>query len=528
MENDPTRSPTRDAAARGIPAWRGVRMRRTLAAGDADGAARQVALPAAWEQRAAEALAGLATGEGSVSVSTAAEAWIRPVAERARRAGLQEDRTRDAVGDGLHALLAQRRGTAGETVWQGLATPRPGFALNLPAFHDAEHGFDFAGFAAAARLAATTLTLAVPGASRLAVAMHDLSGLLARLGMPYDSQAARDIAACLAALMQASAGLASAEMATRFGTQAQGRAVPPAPAACVLPGLAEAAQAAQARAAAQPARRHAVTCALAPPDLAAALLGVETGGISPAFSALDDGGALNITARAWLAARGMTAEAALAALLAGKSPFPAAGPQAHAAMHDAVAPYLDEVTARPVANAATAPGTRRELPARRSGYTQKAAVGGHKVFLRTGEYGDGTLGEIFVALHKEGPAFRGLMDNFAVAVSLGLQHGVPLADFVEAFTFTRFGPAGTVEGDAAVGRATSLLDYVFRNLAVNYLNRTDIPEAEDDEAADTLGDGARDRAPLLPGLLPPRLLRPASVGEDGPRPRRRALRLVGK
>jgi ribonucleoside-diphosphate reductase alpha chain len=165
-----------------------------------------------------------------------------------------------------------------------------------------------------------------------------------------------------------------------------------------------------------------------------------------------------------------------------------------------------------------APAHRRELPGRRSGYTQKASVGGHKLFLRTGEYEDGSLGEIFVALHKEGAAFRGLMDNFAHAVSLGLQHGVPLERFVEAFTFTRFGPAGAVEGDPAVHAATSLLDYAFRNLAANYLGRRDIPEAEIEEA-DTVGHGARDQSPLLPLELP---------AEASPRARRRGLRVVSR
>jgi hypothetical protein len=140
------------------------------------------------------------------------------------------------------------------------------------------------------------------------------------------------------------------------------------------------------------------------------------------------------------------------------------------------------------------------------------------VYLRTGEYEDGGLGEIFIALHKEGAAFRGLMDNFAVAVSLGLQHGVPLERFVEAFTFTRFGPSGPVEGDPAVRQATSLLDYVFRNLAGNYLGRHDLPEAEA-EPEDTVGDGARDRSPLLPLELPP---------DAAPRARRKALRLVSR
>ena len=161
---------------------------------------------------------------------------------------------------------------------------------------------------------------------------------------------------------------------------------------------------------------------------------------------------------------------------------------------------------------------RRELPGRRVGYTQKASVGGHKLFVRTGEYEDGALGEIVIALHKEGAAFRGLMDNFALAVSLGLQHGVPLERFVEAFTFTRFGPAGAVEGDPAVHAATSLLDYAFRHLAANYLGRRDIPEAEIEEA-DTVGHGARDQSPLLPLDLP---------AEASPRARRRGLRVVSR
>jgi ribonucleoside-diphosphate reductase alpha chain len=191
----------------------------------------------------------------------------------------------------------------------------------------------------------------------------------------------------------------------------------------------------------------------------------------------------------------------------------------HAAMHDAVAPFVHAMPPRPVALPVKAGAARRrELPGRRSGYTQKASVGGHKLFVRTGEYDDGSLGEVVIALHKEGAAFRGLMDNFALAVSLGLQHGVPLERFVEAFTFTRFGPAGAVEGDPAVRAATSLLDYAFRHLAANYLGRHDIPEAQIEEA-DTVGHGARDESPLLPLDLP---------DEASPRARRRGLRVVGR
>ncbi len=133
---------------------------------------------------------------------------------------------------------------------------------------------------------------------------------------------------------------------------------------------------------------------------------------------------------------------------------------------------------------------RRKLPHRRKGYTQKAVVGGHKVYLRTGEYEDGPLGEIFIDMHKEGAAFRSLMNNFAIAISIGLQYGVPLEEYVEAFTFTRFDPSGIVEGNDTIKMATSILDYIFRELAVSYLGRNDLAHVvPDDLAPDTVGGG---------------------------------------
>ncbi|MBT4464093.1 MAG: vitamin B12-dependent ribonucleotide reductase, partial [Rhodospirillaceae bacterium] len=133
---------------------------------------------------------------------------------------------------------------------------------------------------------------------------------------------------------------------------------------------------------------------------------------------------------------------------------------------------------------------RGRLPHRRKGYTQKAVVGGHKVYLRTGEYEDGRLGEIFIDMHKEGAAFRSLMNNFAIAISIGLQYGVPLEEFVEAFTFTRFDPSGIVEGNDTIKMATSILDYLFRELAVSYLGRNDLAHVEpDDLAPDSIGRG---------------------------------------
>ncbi len=130
---------------------------------------------------------------------------------------------------------------------------------------------------------------------------------------------------------------------------------------------------------------------------------------------------------------------------------------------------------------------RRRLPERRSGYTQKAIVGGHKVYLRTGEYEGGQLGEIFIDMHKEGAAFRSLMNNFAIAISLGLQHGVPLEEFVEAFTFTRFEPNGPVVGHDNIKMATSILDYIFRELAVAYLGRYDLAHVQPSMEMDAMG-----------------------------------------
>ena len=131
---------------------------------------------------------------------------------------------------------------------------------------------------------------------------------------------------------------------------------------------------------------------------------------------------------------------------------------------------------------------REKLPHRRKGYTQKAIVGGHKVYLRTGEYENGDIGEIFIDMHKEGAGFRAMMNNFAIAISIGLQYGVPLEEFVDAFTFTRFEPAGMVQGNDSIKNATSVLDYVFRELAVSYLERTELAHVQPTgESFDTLG-----------------------------------------
>tara|TARA_B100000678_G_scaffold288144_1_gene296022 strand:- start:186 stop:2546 length:2361 start_codon:yes stop_codon:yes gene_type:complete len=135
---------------------------------------------------------------------------------------------------------------------------------------------------------------------------------------------------------------------------------------------------------------------------------------------------------------------------------------------------------------------RLRLPDRRKGYIQKSTVGGHKVYLHTGEFDNGELGEIFIDMHKEGAAFRSLMNNFAIAISIGLQYGVPLEEFVEAFVYTRFDPAGEVTGNDSIKRATSILDYIFRELAVSYLGRDDLAELSEGQSHDGLGRGLKD------------------------------------
>jgi ribonucleoside-diphosphate reductase alpha chain len=152
---------------------------------------------------------------------------------------------------------------------------------------------------------------------------------------------------------------------------------------------------------------------------------------------------------------------------------------------------------------------RKPLPNRRSGYTQKAKIGGHSIFIRTGEYGPGRLGEIFLDMHKEGAAFRSLLNSFAIAVSLGLQYGVPLEEYVDAFTFSRFEPNGMVKGHDYVKMATSVIDYIFRDLAISYLKRTDLAQVKPEDllSTGTTGDLA---GPLPEGVLSP--------GEEPPGP----------
>jgi ribonucleoside-diphosphate reductase alpha chain len=178
------------------------------------------------------------------------------------------------------------------------------------------------------------------------------------------------------------------------------------------------------------------------------------------------------------------------------------GEDTAATLHDMPAPEKAKVVAEKIVEKVVerylARAQRQKLPNRRKGYTQKASVGGHKVYLRTGEYDDGHLGEIFIDMHKEGASFRSLMHNFAMAISIGLQYGVPLEEYVDAFVFTRFEPSGPVAGNDTIKMATSILDYIFRELAISYLGRTDLAHVEPmDLAPDTIGRVEAEKGSLV-------------------------------
>ena len=458
-------------------------MRRVRAGADPDAATRLVTLPADWEDDAAAALAQLAPGRAGVSLAQAATGWIAALS--------RDEPGNDDLADSLASLLLHRAAAPNQAVWQQSRTDAASFSLNLAAFVESAAGFEVEGFVAAIGSLAEALRRLAGSSGRSGrILLGNLDACLAKLGLEYDSDAARDAAACLMAIATASAH------PDRLPRQGAGTL----PASCVIPGLASAARAAWARTSAQASRHGSglfpdaggVETGLSSPCPADALLGFEACGIAPIFSPLRPDGRLAASTLARLAARGMGPEAAFAASLAGETVLRTADFASVRAMQRAIGPFIDQglgidqtsgVDQKPAAppqNAVAATllptPARRELPSRHGGFTQKATVGNHRLYLRTGEYADGSLGEISISPVRDGPAQRGLMDAFSHAVSIGLQHGVPLEAFVEAFAYTRFGPNGAVEGDASISTATSSLDYAFRTLAQAYLGQA-LPDA---------------------------------------------------
>ncbi len=477
--------------------WNGVRMRLAQAAADPDATPRCITLPADWDEQAAQALAVLVPGDGPAALADAANEWIdRLAALRGAEEGL---------GRRLGLLLLLRRAAPGPAMWAGTADAVPVFVLNLAGFVKPGSGFETESYAEALHTLAHALRLAAraaPEAGAPCLLLTNLDACLAALGLDYDDEAGRDVARCLAT---AAAGV------TRGDADGAQLSLVRPPSRCAVPGLS--ALAAIVREAAPPGRR--IETGFSLPGPVDALLGVEGCGLAPIFSPLRPDGRLSESTLARLSGRGLTPEAALALSLAGNGVLPRPGRDAWLAMHRALAGLVDHMTPLPEHQPAAQPAgpLRRELPPRRRGFTQKAAIAGHRLFLQTGEFEDGSLGELAITPPRETPAMRGLMDAFGRSVSLGLQHGVPLEAYVEAFAYASFGPAGAVEGDGGISHATSLLDYAFRMLSEAYLGRA-LPDAPHASAAQ-----AEDR-PLLPLDLP----------ETGLRPRpseRTSLRLVG-
>jgi hypothetical protein len=495
---------------------------RVRAAPDPDANPRPVALPVAWDEDAAEAIAGLAPGSGPVAFPRLAEAWIGPLAMRGRKLGILADAAeQDGFANGLRGLLLARRGAPGIGIWRGETRGSSRFVLNLPGFLDPEGGFDTAAYAAAVAVAVRALDIWTGAkAARLGIGFADLAGLLAGLGLRYDSAEARAVGAAIAALTRGAAEAESGRIAERLGAREPVALLAPAPPGeTPIPGLAAAARAALDAAAGSAGLRHQGLVALAAPDAVERLLGAETGGLAPASGpttlTLDrQGWVTEVPTRAALRVGRAVAETLLA-------PVPDA---AWAAMALAISPFLHAAPPMPVAEAAPAraaaalPPRAVPLPLRPAGSVWRVSVGGHRVVLRTTEDAGGKLAEVSIALSKEGAAYRSLMEAMLEAVSIGLAGGVRLDRFVEAYAYTRFGPAGLVEGDPAIRRATSVLDWAFRRLALDYLGRRDLTDPSEADCAPDATGHAAEQAPLLPMDLP---------SQPAPRTRRRQFKLVG-
>lgn len=494
--------------------WEGVALRRTRIGADPDAPPRALALPLSWEEDAAAALAALVPGTGPATLPRVVEAWIARALERGQKAGLLTPEEAPQLAEGWRALILTRRGSPGAEVWRGDARAEPRFVLNLPAFLEPEGGFDLEGYGEACALAVMFLDAMSGGkATRLRLGFADLAGLLATLNLAYDSAEARQVAAGIAALTRGAAESQSGRLAARLGAREPVALIwPTPPESTPLPGLAAAARAALDSAAAAPGMRHAALVALAPADATEALLGAESAGIAPAPGATraveTETGVVDVPTRAAMRAP----PARVAALLGPVSD------RSRRAMLAAVTPFLHTAPAAPAAMpAAPRPApTPRPVLRRRTGQTLHVSVGGHKVALRTAEE-DGVLKEIAFSLSKEGANYRSLMDSFAQAVSAGLARGVSLAEYVDAFAYTRFGPAGIVEGDPDIPRATSVLDWAFRRLAIDYLGGA-LPQPEAEDVTPDSAARAAEQSPLLPLDLP-------SAPSKTP-PRARNLRIV--
>ncbi|NHN94005.1 vitamin B12-dependent ribonucleotide reductase [Acetobacter thailandicus] len=504
--------------------WNGVLMNTHQTAADPDAPLRSVTLPAEWDTDAAAALAQLVPGRGAVNISAAASCWVE---------ALTHD---EATARSLTWLLLMRQAAPTESLWSCSFDRSPGFVVNLAAFVTPGEGFASETFVAALRLLCSILrettrskaelrngelplpemfpahrqseekeTLPEAPATAGTILLTNLDACLAGVGLGYDSEDGRAAACAIAAL---------ATLTTHCGCGPDSLPLPPV--RTVLPGLDQSLRAVWNEAATETETPLLpVETGFSAPGPVDGLLGAEACGLAPVFSLLRPSGQLAKSTLDRLRARNFTAETALAAALAGEEVLPLPAASAHMAMYRALTGFVDHMPARPdpeapPLNRHLERGMRRALPHRHGGFVQKTTIGGHRLFLRTGEYDDGTLGELSLTPTRESAMAKGLMESFGEAVSIGLQYGAPLEEYINSFAYSCFGPAGTVEGDPVAEYATSMLDYAFRALSDAYLGKR-MPDSPPD-AHET------DPNPLLPLDF---------ADDDGnPPPHRRGLRLV--
>lgn len=522
--------------------------------------ARAVTLPAAWEDAAAQALAFLTPTEGGpVRLTAEAARWVDAIDAAPRVPGTPAEAP--ATGRSLSCLLLMRHMAPNAALWQRLPDEQPGFVVRLSGF--AQEGvFAAEAFAACLQLACDSLrrldlddgngrsgdlplfagledglvNAASPRPPAGIVLLTDLDACLAELGMDYDSDEARQFACAVAALARQIARAGTRE-STKENTQEKEDAFFRSPAFPDIERLARTLAIREGVGREREAHPLAlVETGFAAPGPIDTLLGGEACGLAPIFSPVDENGRLRPSTLVRLAHRGFSSETALARALEGENPLPATPPGAHAKMQAALAPFCDSLPPLPAPEMEEVltrleRGVRRALPARHTGFSQRASIGGHSLVMCTSDFADGTLGALTLVPPRESPMTRGLMACLAQAVSLGLQYGAPLEVFVEQFAYTRFGPCGTVKGDPEVAYASSMLDYAFRALSEAYLGRS---------LADAPQEAAEDEAPMLPfaadSLAPERKTRaskaaPSSADrpKDGKTRKRppRSLRLVG-
>lgn len=499
--------------------WNGVRTRNLQAAIDPDASLYSVTIPDRWEDQTATAILQLCSDRqlnaSTIQSDRIIANWLVPLCDYANKIGIKDWDIKD-----WENLLLSQQACPNLSIWQHDISQKPAFTVNLAAFASAETGFDAYSFRKTLKIVIDSLrllykqyfnfidselpftefknqnTLNAPSLTSNDTAgtlyLTNLDACLAHLGLNYDSNQGRDVACCLACFATL---LATAGCGADF--------LPLSPDWNALPELALLAKEVWEDASQEidpPLTKIATSFSVpGPEDL---LLESEACGLAPIFSPITEDGHLAMSTIARMAKQGLTPENALAATLSGKSVIPLPSHQAHYMMYQALAAFVTSMPSRPhstdyplSAKTVLPRGIRQPLPFRHKGITQKTSIAGRALFLRTGEYADGSLGEISITPSKENAMVKGLLDSLGQAISIGLQYGVPLKEFVSAFAYSRFGVAGTVEGDPGAAYATSFLDYCFRVLSDVYLNEP-LPDAPNNL------DSNEDRIPMLPLELP--------------------------